>query len=89
MFKSLITALAFVLISTSLAIAGPRCAKQVGNICLKERIAVTCCCRVAGGGSCCAEQQACMGGMVFGCMCSNFYNDEGQVTRVSIIPLDK
>jgi len=30
-----------------------------------------------------------MGGMVFGCMCSNFYNDEGQVTRVSIIPLDK
>jgi hypothetical protein len=88
MIKSLITALAFVLISTSLAIAGPRCAKQVGNICLKERIAVTCCCRIAGGGSCCAEQQMCAG-VVFGCMCSNFYNDEPQVTPVSIRPLNK
>jgi hypothetical protein len=87
--KSLITAIAFVLISASLGHAGSLCAKQVGNVCLKERIAVTCCCRVQGGGSCCAEQAACMGNMVFGCMCSNFYNDEGQVTRVSIRPLNK
>jgi len=88
MIKSLITAAAFVLISASLGNAGPVCAKQAGNVCLKERIAVTCCCRVMGGGSCCAEQTMCMGNMVLGCMCA-MNNDEPEVTRVSTRPLNK
>jgi hypothetical protein len=88
MIKSLITAVAFVLISASLGNAGPVCAKQVGNVCLqKERIAVTCCCRVANGGTCCAETMFC-GGIIPGCFCTG-YNEEPQVTRVSTKPLNK
>jgi hypothetical protein len=49
MIKSVITAAALVLISTSLGNAGSLCTKKVGNVCLKERLAVQCCCRVMGG----------------------------------------
>jgi hypothetical protein len=89
MIKALITVIAFLLISVSLANAGTRCAKQVGNVCLApnkgERIAVMCCCRVGGGGMCCAEQATCFGNFVTGCFCTG-YNDEPQVTRVSTKP---
>jgi hypothetical protein len=81
--KSIIAALAFILLTTS-AQAGPK----FKNVSLKQKQAVTCCCRIQGGGSCCAKQQMCMGNMVFGCMCSNFHHEEVLATRVSPRPLN-
>src|SRR5262249_11880330 len=83
--ESLVTAVAFILISVCLASAGQRCAsKQVGNVCLApQKEAVLCCCKVFGGNMCCAQQGTCVGGVVIGCACTGKNEDEDSISRVS------
>ena len=83
MIRYLVTAIAFLLISVSLASAGPRCGKQVGNVCLAQKVTLTCCCRVRGG-MCCGEQSWCTGTFVQGCICTGKNEDDGPISRVSV-----